>query len=166
MLVDEIEVPEAVHIAQGGVVAHCVSLVGIGEAAKNVPRRGDGEKQQEPSYGLERAPTAPLARKQQIGDSGAGEKHGRNQALDQQCQRHTDPHAIETRGADGLKAGEQAVERDEKKQRQLRLGNNEAGKQKRPNGSEHAESGIEAGACSPGASAPRPCKPGQPQHGK
>ena len=41
MLVDEIEVEEPVHIAHRGMVAHRVALVGIGQSAKNVPRRGN-----------------------------------------------------------------------------------------------------------------------------
>ena len=45
MFVDEIEVPEAVDVAEGGVVADGVSLVGIGEAAKDVPGRGDSEEE-------------------------------------------------------------------------------------------------------------------------
>ena len=47
MFVDEVEVPEAVHIAGRGMVADRMSLVGIRDARQNVPRRGNGKKQQQ-----------------------------------------------------------------------------------------------------------------------
>ena len=46
MLVDEVEIPEAVHISGRGMIADGMALVGIGKAAENVPRRGDGEEEQ------------------------------------------------------------------------------------------------------------------------
>ncbi len=46
MLVDEEEVPETVDISQRRVVADRMSLVGVGQAAQDMPRRGNGQKQQ------------------------------------------------------------------------------------------------------------------------
>ena len=52
MFVDEVEVEEAVNVADGGMVADRVSLVGVGEAAEDVPGRGDGEEQRKPVTSL------------------------------------------------------------------------------------------------------------------
>ena len=41
VLIDEVEVEETVDIAHGGVIADGVSLVGIVDAAKDVPGGGD-----------------------------------------------------------------------------------------------------------------------------
>ena len=48
----------------------------------------------------------------------------------------------------------------------MRLGNDEAGKQKRTDRGEHAQAGIESGARAPGAARPQPRQPGQAQHGE
>ena len=61
VLVDEVEVKEAVDVAQGGVVADGVSLVGIGQAAENVPGRGDGHEDQRADDRLDLAPAPPQA---------------------------------------------------------------------------------------------------------
>ena len=46
MLVDEVEVEESVDVAGGGDVAHGISVIGIAQAGEDVPRRADGEKEQ------------------------------------------------------------------------------------------------------------------------
>ena len=63
VLVDQIEVPETMHVAEGGVIAHRVALVGICQAAEDVPGSGDGHKQQETGDRLHLAPASPLAGK-------------------------------------------------------------------------------------------------------
>ena len=47
MLVDEVEVEESVDVADGGVVADRMTLIGIGEAAEDVPRGGNRQEEQE-----------------------------------------------------------------------------------------------------------------------
>ncbi len=61
VFIDEVEVEEPVHIAQGGMVAHWVSLVGVGESAQNVPRRCDEQEEQRSCERLEHSPATPLA---------------------------------------------------------------------------------------------------------
>ena len=87
MLVDEVEVKEAVDVAEGGMVADSVSLIGIGQAAENVPGRGDGQKEQRAGDRLQLAPAPPLAGQQQVGNGRADKKDRRDQALGQQRQR-------------------------------------------------------------------------------
>jgi hypothetical protein len=55
-----------------------------------------------------------------------------------------------------LQAGDQPIERNEQKQAEVCLGNDEARKEKRPDGGEHAEPGIETGAIVPRRAAPTP----------
>src|SRR5208337_4237362 len=57
-------------------------------------------------------------------------------------------------------------ESNEQKKTEDSLGNDEAGKEKRPDGGEHAQAGIESGAGSPGPPCPHPAEPGQPQDSK
>jgi hypothetical protein len=42
VLVDEVEPPEAVDVAEGGDVADLMALAGVGEADEDVPGGGDG----------------------------------------------------------------------------------------------------------------------------
>ncbi len=46
MLVDEIEVPPAMHVAEGGNVAVGMAFAGVGKAYEDVPRGGDGEEEE------------------------------------------------------------------------------------------------------------------------
>jgi hypothetical protein len=84
VLVDEVEVEEAVDVADGGVIADGVSLVGIGEAAEDVPGRGDGQEEQRAGEEAQLAPATPLAGEDQVGNGGADEEDGRDQALGEQ----------------------------------------------------------------------------------
>ena len=84
VLVDEVEVQEAVDVAEGGVVADGVALIGIGEAAENVPGRGDGQKEQRAGDGLEAAPAPPLAGEQQVGNGRADKEDRRDETLGEQ----------------------------------------------------------------------------------
>jgi len=76
VLVDEVEVEEAVDVAEGGVVADGVALVRIGEAAEDVPGGGDGQEEQQAGDGLELPPAAPLAGEQQVRNGGANKEDG------------------------------------------------------------------------------------------
>ena len=116
--------------------------------------------------GLELAPAPPLAAEQQQRNGRAGKEDRRDEALGQRGQRQGDPHDIEARGAAGLHAGEKAVEREQKQKAQQRLGDGEARKEKRPDGSENAEGRIEAGASSPRSSGPGPGQQGDPENGQ
>ena len=99
MFVDEVEVPEAMDIAGGGVIADGMALIGIGEAGEDVPGRGDGQIQQQSRKGFELAPAPPLAAEQQQRNGRAGKEDRRNEALGERGQRQGDPHDIEARGA-------------------------------------------------------------------
>ena len=166
MLVDEVEVKEAVDVAEGGVVADGVALVGIGQPAENVPGRGDGQKNQRAGDRLQLAPAPPQAGDKQEGNCRADKECRSDQALGHQRQSQKRPHPVKARGAARLEAGQQAIKRNQQKEAELRLGNDEAGKEKRPDGGEHAQPGIEAGARAPSPARPQPRQPRQAQHGQ
>src|ERR1019366_2792126 len=90
VFIDEVEVKEAVDVSDGRVVAYRVSLVGVVQAAKNVPRRGDCEEEQRPGEELELSPAAPLAHQQKVRHRGANKKCWRDQPFGQRGQRYTD----------------------------------------------------------------------------
>jgi hypothetical protein len=52
VLVEEVEVPEAVNVAERGDVADGMALVGISQAGEDMPGRGDGEENRNPEIGL------------------------------------------------------------------------------------------------------------------
>src|SRR5215469_8941348 len=86
VFVDEVEVPEAVDVAGGGLIADGVALVRIREAGEDVPRRSDGEIEQDSCDRLHLAPAAPLAAQQQQRNCGACEENGCNESLGQSCE--------------------------------------------------------------------------------
>ena len=53
VFVDEVEVPEAVDVAGCWMVADGMALVGVRESGEDVPRRGDGEEEQDSGEGLQ-----------------------------------------------------------------------------------------------------------------
>src|SRR5271165_6037935 len=116
-----------------------MALVRIGEAAENVPWRGNGQKEQEAGDGLQSAPAAPLAGEHQVGNGRSEEEDGRDEALGEQSQGDAGPHPVKARRTVGLEAGEQAVEGEEQKEGQFRLGNDKACKEKRSDGGEDAQ---------------------------
>jgi hypothetical protein len=166
VLVDEVEVEEAVNIADGGVVAEGMSLVGVGESAEDVPGSGDEQEQDEPGDGFERAPATPLAGEEQVRDGGAGKEDRCDQSLGERGQGDAGIDPVNAQGAIVFKAGDEGVEGDEQKEAELGLGNDEAGEEKRADGSENSESGIEAGARAPGAARPEPREPGKAEDGQ
>ena len=155
VLVDEVEVEEAVDVAQGGVVADGVALVGVGDAAEDVPGRGDEQKEQSAGDGLEDAPAAPLAGEEQVGNGCSDKEDGSDEALGERGQRDAGVDPVKAIGAVEFEAGDEGVEGDEQKEAELRLGNDEAGEEKRADGGEHGEAGIEAGARDPRRGGPR-----------
>ncbi len=137
---------------------------GLASPHEDVPGRGDGQKREHPGDRLQLSPAPPLAGEQQVRNGRADKKDWSNQSLGQQRQRQRSPHHINARRPARLQAGDQPVKRDEQKQAENRLGNDEPRKEKRPNRGEHAQSGIEPGARAPGPPCPNPRQPGQPQH--
>ena len=166
VLVDEIEVPEAVDAAQGGVVADGVALVGITQAGQNVPGSGDGQKKEQAADRLQRPPAPPLAAQQKKWNRRRGKEDRGDQPLGQESQRQRRPHSIKMKRSDVFQPGQQAVEGRQQKKAELRLRNGEARVEKRPDRGENAESGVEAGAASPGAARPEPGQPGAAQQGQ
>ena len=112
VLVDEVEIPEPVDVAERRVIADGMSLVGIGEAGEDVPGRGDGQVEQDSAEGLELTPAAPLAAEQQQGNGGAGKEDGGDEALGEGGQGQGDPHDVEAGRTLRLHAGEEAIERE------------------------------------------------------
>ena len=98
VLIKEVEVPESMDVAQHGMVAEWVSLVGIGESGQNVPRRGDGQKQQQAREGLQIPPASPLAAHQQQRNGRGGKEDGRDEPLGEHGQRQRRPHSIKAEG--------------------------------------------------------------------
>jgi hypothetical protein len=110
VLVDEVEVEEAVDVADGGVVADGVALVGVVDAAEDVPGRGDEQKEQDAGEGLENAPAAPLAGEQQVGNGRSDEEDGRDESLGERGQGDAGVDPVEAIGAIVFEAGDEGVE--------------------------------------------------------
>ena len=149
-----------------GVIADRVSLVGVGQAGQDVPRRGDGQEQQQPGQRLQCAPAAPLSAQQQQRDRGREEEHRSDQALGQQGQRQRRPHAVEADGPPALETRDEAVQRKKKKERKQRFGNGEARKQERPDSGENPQRRVESGALAPRAPRPQPGQPRDAENGQ
>ena len=120
----------------------------------------------EPGHRLQRLPAPPLPGKQQIRNGRPDEKYRRNQPFRQQRQRHRGPRPINHPRPVIFEAHDQRVERNQQKQRQNRLRNNEPRKQKRPHRRQHAQPGVQARALAPCPPRPQPRQPRQPQHGQ
>ncbi len=153
-------------VADGGVVADGVTLVGIGKAAEDVPGRGDRKKKQKACDGLQRAPAPPLPRQDQVGNRRAHKKDGSNEAFCEQSQGHAGPRPVKAIGPVQLQSGDEAVEGNEQKQAQDGLGNDKACKEKRADGGKHAQPGVESGARPPCPAGPEPREPRQAEHGQ
>ena len=77
VFVEEVEVPEAVDVAEGGDVTDGMALVGVAQTGEDVPRGGDEEEEEESGDGLEATPATPLAAEQeQWGMTAAKKKTG------------------------------------------------------------------------------------------
>ncbi len=84
MLVDEVEVPPAVDVAEGGDVAVGMAFAAIGVAYEDVPRCGDREEEQRAGEGLEVAPATVLAGEIEVRDGSAKEEDRGDEAFDEQ----------------------------------------------------------------------------------
>ena len=109
-----------------------------------MPRRGDRQKKQHSCYRLERTPTPPQARYPKVRDRRAGKEDGRNQSLGQRGQAERRPRQVDARWLAEFEIGEQVVQRKQQQQAEYRFRNDESGEQKRPDGSEHAQPGIQS----------------------
>ncbi len=84
VLVNEVEVPPAVDVAEGGNVADGMAFAAIGAAYEDVPGGGDGEEEQRAGDGLEVTPATVLAGEPEVGDGSAKEEDGGDEAFDEQ----------------------------------------------------------------------------------
>ena len=116
VLVEEVEIGEAVDVADGGMIADWIALIGIGDACEDVPGCGDEKKEEDTCNGLEFTPATPLTAQKQERNSG-GEKEDRgDEALGESGKSEGGPHSVEADGAATLQAGDEGVE-SEKKQK-------------------------------------------------
>ncbi len=138
VLVDEIEVPEAVHISWGGVIADGMSLVGVCEAAENVPRSRDGKEKQHAGDRFQFAPATPLAAQHQQRDGGCGEEDRSDQTLGEGREGQGSPHSVDAGGTPALDADDEAPKSVKQEEAEERLGDSKAGEEKWPNRSQHA----------------------------
>ncbi len=83
VFVDEVESTRSRERCLVWVIADGVSLVGVRESGEDVPRRGDGEEEQDSRDGLQVAPAAPLSAQQQQGNGRGGEEDGSDESLGQ-----------------------------------------------------------------------------------
>ena len=107
-----------------------------------------------------------MAGEEQIGNGGSDEEDGSDESFGEGCQGDAGIDPIEAIGAVVFEAGDEGVEGNEQEEAELRLGDDEASKEKWADGGEHGKTGIEAGALSPGAASPEPGKPGEAEHGE
>ena len=70
LLVDEVEIEEAVDIAWGGNISYRVPGARVTQAGENMPGRGDGEEEQNAGGQAEFTPAAPISGEQQVGYDG------------------------------------------------------------------------------------------------
>ena len=99
MLVDEVEVPEAVDISQRGVIADGMAMVGVGQSGQNVPRRRNRQEEQGAGYRLQLAPASPQSAHHEKWNRGRDEEDRGHQSLGQSGQAaqplaaHLTPHS-------------------------------------------------------------------------
>jgi len=156
VLVDEVEPPEAVDIAEGGDVAELMAFAGVGEAYEDVPGGGDGEEERAAAEGLEVTPAAGLAGEIEVRDDSAKEEDGGNEALDEQGEGKCGPGPVDAGGLVVFEAREEGVQSDEEEQAEDGFGDDEAREEEGADGGEDREASVEAGASVPGTAAPEP----------
>src|SRR6185437_8781770 len=84
MLVDEIKVEESVDVAGCGDVADGVAVVGIAQAAQDVPGRSDCKEEQDAGEEAHLAPAAPFSCNDEIGNDGGPEEDRRDESFRKQ----------------------------------------------------------------------------------
>src|SRR6185437_13285945 len=154
VLVEEVKVPESVHVSRGGMIAHRVALIGICQASEDVPRRGDREEQQDSAEWLQIAPPPPQPAEGEERYRRRNEKYRRDQPFGQCSQSERRPHSVEPHRAATFKSSQKTVERKQKQKAQQRIGNEEAREEENADRGEYAQTAIEA--CSSAPRAPRP----------
>ncbi len=87
VLVDEVEVEEAVHVAERRMVADRIALVRITQPGENVPWRRDDEKKQDSSQQPHLAPAPPFAGERQPGGCRGEEEDRSDQSFGQRRDR-------------------------------------------------------------------------------
>src|SRR5882757_4580530 len=81
LLVDKVEIEEAVNIAGSGDIARGVAGTGIAQPGEDVPGGSNGEEQQNAGGQTELAPAAPFSSEQEIGHGSKEEKDRGHQPL-------------------------------------------------------------------------------------
>lgn len=163
MLVNEVEIEEAVNVARGGNVADGVSVIGIAEAGKDMPGSRNSEEEQEASEEAHLAPAAPLAGEDEIGNDGCGKKDGRDEPFREHCDGQRSIRDVKAGGLAIFKAGEEAVESESDEEGEKGLGDEKARPEKDADRGENSQRGVKCGAVTIGAPRPEPCKNGAGQ---
>ncbi len=127
LLVDEVEIKEAVHVARAGNVAHGVTCTGIAQSGKDVPRRGDGKEEQNAGEQAELTPAAPIAGKPQVGHGGGKKEDRGNQPLGQHGQRQSGPGQVKAVRFVILEPNEKIVESKGQQEGKQDFGDEDAG---------------------------------------
>src|ERR1700677_4632001 len=98
LLVDEVEIEEAVHVAGAGNVAYGVACAGIAQSGEDVPWRGDGKEEENAREQAELTPAAPIAGEPKVRPGGCTEEDGGDQPFGQHGQRQGSPSQIKAEG--------------------------------------------------------------------
>ena len=123
VLVDEVEVEESVDVAGGGDVADGIAVIGIAEAGEDVPRRGDGEEEQQSGEEMELTPAAPFAGEDEIRNDGGDKEDGCDESFGEKSERERGIGEVKARRFAVLHAGEEAVKGKEKEEGEDRFRN-------------------------------------------
>ena len=164
LLVDEVEIEEAVDVARGGNVAYRVTRAWIAQPGENVPGRGDGKEEQNAGEQAELTPAAPISGEQQVRHGGEEEKDRSHQPLGQHGQRQSRPGQVKAEGFLVFQPDEKIVKSEGQQEGKQDFGNEDAGEQKNSHAGQNAEGGIERRALAIGATAPGPGQNGQAKH--
>ena len=164
MLVDEVEVEEAVHIAECRVVADGMALVRIAQAGEDVPGRRNGEEQQQARHEAHLAPAPPFAGEHQPRHCGREEEDRSDQPFGQRREGERRPAHIEERRPAVLQPSQKAVEREPDEEGEQRLRDIDAGEEKDADAGQQRERRIECGPFAEGAPSPVPRKNGGREH--
>jgi len=166
VLVDEVEVPEAVDVSDGRVIADGMALIGIAQAAEDVPRSSYGEIEKDAGEGLEFAPAPPVSGEEEIRDRGACEENGSDESFGKSGKRKSCPHEVNATRSASLEGRQEGPQREEQKEAEQCFWNGEARKEEGADGSKDREASIKSRAGAPPAADPKPGNPGEAQYPK
>src|SRR5579875_706075 len=127
MLVDEIKIEKAVYVSGRGDIADRIPLVRIAKARQNVPRRGNGQKEQETGQKTKLPPLAPFTRDDEVRKDRGHKKDRSNQPFGKDSNRQGNIHQINTGRATVFKPGQKTVTHQRNKKRQDGFRTKEAG---------------------------------------